>query len=113
MRDEGGRRAYRLSCLAFKRSKLTAFQPLAAITKDWEDWFIEKYNIELAPLYYPPYNFKRTGCKGCPFNAKLCQDLDIMGELMPNERKQCEIIWAPVYEEYRRLGYRLKRAPHA
>ena len=28
---------------------------------------------------------------------------------MPNERKQCEYIWKPVYEEYRRLGYRLKK----
>lgn len=25
------------------------------------------------------------------------------------ERKQCEIIWKPVYDEYRRLGYRLKK----
>ena len=28
---------------------------------------------------------------------------------MPNERKQCELIWKPVYEEYRRLNYRLKK----
>lgn len=28
---------------------------------------------------------------------------------MPNERKQCEYIWQPVYAEYRRLGYRLKK----
>ena len=31
-----------------------------------------------------------------------------MEKLLPNERKQCEIIWKPVYEEYRRIGYRLK-----
>lgn len=29
--------------------------------------------------------------------------------LFPNERKQCEIIWKPVYAEYRRLGYRLRK----
>ena len=28
---------------------------------------------------------------------------------MPNERKQCEIIWKPIYDEYRRINYRLKR----
>lgn len=25
------------------------------------------------------------------------------------EYKQCEIIWKPVYDEYRRIGYRLKK----
>ena len=26
---------------------------------------------------------------------------------LPNEKKQCEIIWKPIYEEYRRINYRL------
>ena len=32
----------------------------------------------------------------------------IADKVLPNERKQCEFIWKPVYEEYRRIGYRLK-----
>jgi hypothetical protein len=32
-----------------------------------------------------------------------------MERLLPAERKQCEYIWKPVYEEYRRLGYRLRK----
>lgn len=28
---------------------------------------------------------------------------------MPIERRQCEIIWKPVYDEYRRLNYRLTK----
>ena len=32
-----------------------------------------------------------------------------MEKLLPIEKKQCEIIWKPVYEEYRKVGYRLKR----
>ena len=28
---------------------------------------------------------------------------------LPAERKQCEIIWKPIYDEYRRIGYRLKQ----
>ena len=32
-----------------------------------------------------------------------------MEELLPNERKACEAIWKPVYEEYRRIGYRLRK----
>lgn len=110
MTDEGGRRAYSAKCLAFKcNGKLKAFQPLIPITKEWEKWFVDKYNIELPALYYEPYNFIRTGCKGCPFNKNLQNDLDVLSQYFPNERKQCEIIWKPVYSEYRRLGYRLKK----
>lgn len=106
MQEEGGRRG-NAQCLAFRGGKLKAFQPLVPLTKEWEDWFIEKYNIELPIVYYAPYNFTRTGCKGCPFAIKLQHELDILQEYFPKERKQCEIIWKPVYDEYRRLRYRL------
>lgn len=85
------------------------FQPLTAVDHEWEEYFIKHENIKLCKLYYPPYNFERTGCKGCPYNINLQQTLDTLGQFFPNERKQCELIWRPVYEEYRRLGYRLKR----
>lgn len=32
-----------------------------------------------------------------------------MEKYLPGERAQCEAIWKPVYDEYRRLGYRLNR----
>jgi hypothetical protein len=32
-----------------------------------------------------------------------------MARLMPVEERQCEIIWKPVYDEYRRINYRLKK----
>ena len=88
--------------------KQTKFYPLKKVNKEWETWFINKYNIELCKLYYQPYNFERTGCKGCPFSLHLQKDLETMEKLLPNERKQCEFIWEPVYKEYRRLKYRLK-----
>ena len=106
--DEGGRRES-AKCLAFSGKKFKAFQPLVAVTKDWERWFIDTYNIALPIVYYPPYNFERTGCKGCPFAIELQRELDVLQEYFPNERKQCEAIWKPVYDEYRRLGYRLKK----
>lgn len=106
-RAEGGRR-FRAECLVFENEKLKAFQPLAPITEDWEDWFIETYNIEISEIYKPPYNFTRTGCKGCPFAIELQQELDTLERFFPAERKQCEIIWKPIYEEYRRIGYRLR-----
>ena len=86
------------------------FQPLTAVDKEWEEYFIEKEQIKLCELYYPPYNFERTGCKGCPYNIHLQKSLDILAQFFPSERKQCEYIWGPVYEEYRRIGYRLKRS---
>lgn len=107
MREEGGRRSG-AQCLAFKGKNLWHFQPLAPLTKDWEDWFINTYNIKLCDIYKEPYNFTRTGCKGCPFALNLQEELDTLEKFFPNERKQCEIIWKPVYDEYRRINYRLK-----
>lgn len=109
MRGEGGRRN-RAECLAFENKKLKNFQPLAPVTKSWEEWFIKEYNVDICDIYKPPYNFERTGCKGCPFNPTLQKDLDTLEVFFPNERKQCEYIWKPVYDEYRRIGYRLRKA---
>lgn len=108
MRAEGGRREKGV-CLVFSNTKLRFFQPLIPISKEWEEWFIEQYKITICDIYKPPYNFMRTGCKGCPFALHLQDELNTLGRLFPNERKQCEYIWKPVYEEYRRLGYRLKK----
>lgn len=108
MPSEGGRRAT-TKCIAFKnKGKILSFHPLAPLNKEWEDWFIDTYNIDICDIYKEPYNFERTGCKGCPFNIKIQQELDILEKYFPEERKQCEIIWKPVYDEYRRIGYRLK-----
>lgn len=109
MPSEGGRRAT-TKCLAFKnKGKILSFHPLAPLSKQWEDWFIEKYNISISDIYNEPYNRERTGCKGCPFAIDLQEELDMLEKFFPEERKQCEIIWKPVYEEYRRIGYRLKK----
>ena len=107
MREEGGRRMSS-SCAVFKGKKLSRFQPLVPVTKEWEEWYIGKSDITLCPLYYAPFNFERTGCKGCPFNVELEKDLASLREKLPSEARQCEIIWKPVYDEYRRIGYRLK-----
>ncbi len=109
MASEGGQRD-KAKCMAFRGGKFKAFQPLAPMNKEWEDWFIKEYGVEICDIYKPPYNFDRTGCKGCPFNINLQQGLDTLKEYFPVDYKQCEIIWKPVYDEYRRLGYRLRQA---
>ena len=105
---EGGFRN-RAQCLAFRKGKFHSFQPLVVCSDEWMDWYIDLRDIQLCEIYYPPYNFKRTGCKGCPFNIHIARELKILETFLPSERKQCEIIWKPVYDEYRRLGYRLKQ----
>ena len=77
------------------------------MSDEWIEWFIEKYDIELCKLYYEPYKFIRTGCCGCPYNIKIKDDLETMEKLLPIEYKKANIIWKPVYDEYRRIGYRL------
>lgn len=103
--EEGGNRA-RLSCLT-NNGKM--FHPLIVVSEEWENEFIKKFNIKLCRLYYPPFNFKRTGCKGCPFALTLQEQLLTMKKLLPNEYKQCLLLWKPVYDEYVRLGYRLDK----
>ncbi len=104
--DEKGERSH-AKCMVVSKNSIH-FQPLTAVDHEWEDYFIQAEHIQLCKLYYPPYNFTRTGCKGCPYNIHLAENLQTLEQYFPNERKQCELIWGPVYGEYRRLGYRLK-----
>lgn len=108
-KEEGGAREKLTCIITDKQNKLVKFHPLVVINDDFENWFINKYNIKLCKLYYEPFNFKRTGCKGCPYSLDLQEQLDTMAMFLPNEKKQCEMIWKPVYQEYRRLGYRLRK----
>ena len=108
--SEGGERASIKGCiLTDKQGNLKRFHPLIKVNDEWEEWFIKKHNIQLCELYLPPFNFARSGCKGCPFSLTLQDQLETMELYLPNERKQCELIWKPVYDEYRRLNYRLKK----
>lgn len=108
-KEEGGQRQTIKGCAVIdSKGKLRRFHPLLVVDEHWEEEFIKNNKIELCALYGEPYNFKRTGCKGCPFSLDLQQQLEIMEKYLPNERQQCEFIWKPIYEEYRRLNYRLK-----
>lgn len=110
MASEGGQRVRIQACIITDKSgHLKKFHPLLKVSEEWEEWYIQERGIMLCKLYYPPYSFKRTGCKGCPYALGLQEQLEVMYTLMPEEYKQCEIIWKPVYDEYRRIGYRLKK----
>lgn len=107
---EGGQRANHNGCVVFdKNHSLRKFKPLNPCNDNFIEWYIQINDIKLCALYYPPFNFHRTGCKGCPYSINLQEQLEIMDKYLPNERKQCELVWKPIYQEYRRIGYRLKR----
>lgn len=110
LREEGGQRR-NITCITTdsRSGSIKKFHPLSVVSKDFEEWYIKQRNIKLCELYYPPYNFERTGCKGCPYSLHLQEQLNTMAILLPAEKKQCEMIWKPVYEEYRRIGYRLRK----
>ena len=104
-KEEGGNRR-NISCLSKKMDK---FHPLAPVSEAWEWEFVKRFNIDICKLYYPPYNFKRTGCKGCPNNEDIFETLETLKKLLPKEYKQCWHLWKPVYNEYIRIGYRLPK----
>lgn len=104
MRNEEGGNRTRLSCLSRNNTK---FHPIVVCSSEWEDWFIKEQGIQLCRLYYPPFNFERTGCVGCPFNVHLEQELNTLERFIPRERERAERIFAYTYAEYRRINYRL------
>lgn len=109
-KEEGGTRTLIQGCvLTDKQGHLKKFHPLLVVDDDWEETFIKANNINVCDLYKPPYNFKRTGCKFCPFSLDLAEQLETARRLLPNEAMQGEIIWKQVFDEYRRIGYRLRK----
>lgn len=104
--QEGGNRSNLACVTSGKNGK--HFNILAPVTEEWEEWFIKTYHIELCELYYPPYNFKRTGCLGCPFNMNLGYELDNLKQIDEKTYKQANLLWQETYDEYRRINYRLK-----
>lgn len=107
----GGQRKNHTGCVIFDskdKNKITKFKPLNPVSHEFEKWFIEKYQVKLCSLYYEPYNFTRTGCRGCPYAIDLQQELDIMEKYLPSEYKACNALWKPVYDIYREHNYRLR-----
>lgn len=110
--EEGGLRSSHGDCLSIdKEGNLKKFKPLNPMKSEWIDWFVGKYQLPLCELYYPPYNFNRSGCVGCPYNRNIKDTLDVLNDKLPNEYRKATLLWKPVYDEYIRIGYRLKKYP--
>lgn len=103
--NEGGQRASHSGCIVAKEGKIKKFKPLNPVSDTFIDEFVKRFEIPLSRLY-TEYGFKRSGCAGCPFNRYLQDDLEKMPKV---DRRKSEYIWKPVYDEYRRIGYRLRK----
>lgn len=109
--EEGGMRILN-GCTIFKEGKLKKFHPLKVVSDDFEKEIIIREKIQLCKLYYDPFNFYRTGCMACPYAIDLQDELDRLYKHLPNEYFKAIRLWKPVYDEYIRIGYRLKYYPH-
>jgi len=103
---EGGLRSDYGKCYSEYKGKVK-FNPLFVVNDEWENEFIKRNNIKLCSLYYPPYNFNRTGCVGCPYIPDLQNYLLTMKKNDYPTFKRCWYLWGYVYELYLKLGYRL------
>ena len=72
---EGGYRNYQSNCAVFKGENLKKFHPLKPCSDDFVETFLKETRYPICDLYKEPFNFKRTGCLGCPFNIDLKAEL--------------------------------------
>lgn len=95
-----------VACTVFENGGIKKFHPLAPCDDDFIGWFVLTHKLEINPLYRPPFNFKRTGCVGCPYNMELGKQLSLLARVQPSEVKRCFNLFGEVYKEYRRIHYR-------
>lgn len=103
---EGGNRN-NLACITEGKNG-KHFNILAPLNDDFIEWFIKKYDIKLCELYYEPFNFKRTGCLSCPFALDLEEQMLKLKMYDKKTYKQANYLWGEVFEEYKKIDYRLK-----
>lgn len=112
--EEGGMRTV-IKCVVFddkNKDKIRRFHPLLVVSDEWEREFAKRNNVEVCKLYKPPYNFVRTGCRCCAFARNVAEELEILYKLLPSDYWAAVRLWKPVFDEYIRIGYRLKQYPH-
>lgn len=110
MKAEGGQRTS-LHCIVTdsKSGKVKKFHPLSVVSTEWETWYIAHKSIQLC-LQIKAVWATATACASKIVRRiiKFAQ-LNTLEQYLPTERKRAELLWKPVYEEYRRIGYRLQK----
>ena len=107
-RAEGGQRTH-LNCVITENNKLKKFHPLAIVNSDWENWYIDQKSIQLCLKVNAKWAHTASGPSKVVRRVIQFAQLDTLRKLLPEEAKRAEWLWKDVFDEYRRIGFRLKK----
>ena len=109
LKEEQGQRSTINCIVTDDKGKIKKFHPLSVVSHEWEKWYIDNKSIQLAlklSRVWTPYTSRSNKVVRWVIQ---CGQLDTLEQLMPEEKKRCEWLWKPIYDEYRRIGYRLRK----
>ena len=109
MKAEGGQRNTLNCVVTDKDGKLKKFHPLAIVSGDWEKWYIEHKSIKLALQVETKRTQTASAASKVVRRIIQISQLDTLAQVLPEEKKRGEWLWEPVFSEYRRIGYRLRK----
>lgn len=95
--SEGGMRKVMQNCLMYSKRRGTRFLPILHFNTHDKEVYKDLYGVVNSDAY-TVYQFKRTGCSGCPYNPNLFQELETLRRYEPRLAKVAEAIFAPSYE---------------
>lgn len=105
--EEGGMRALN-GCTIFNDDKLKKFHPLKIVSEKWEEEFINRYNIKLCKLYYPPFNIGYH-YKSYKDNLKEKEYYDFLYKILSMYNMPYVIIHYP--EALYKLAFKMNNTP--
>ena len=102
---EGGVRAGAYTtCTSFDaKNGIDTFRPLFWYTQSDKDYYAERFEVQHSRCY-SEYGLKRTGCVGCPFGRKICDELSVIEHYEPQLYVACSNVFKESYlytEQYR------------
>ncbi len=72
------------------------FRPLYYVSDEDKAWYKQEYGIRYSDAY-EVYGMKRTGCCGCPINARAVEELELIRPWEPNVVKGAWAIFGKSY----------------
>ena len=99
---EGGVRSIHKdrSCFDEQRDGTYRMRPLFYVSDRDKAWYKNEFGIRYSDAY-EVYGLKRTGCTGCPINAKATEELERIAKYEPQLAKAAWNVFGASYE-YRR-----------
>lgn len=99
---EGGTRQALKECFTYSEREGAKFRPVFWFTDADKEAYRQIFGLRLSRCY-TLYGFKRTGCAGCPYNAKFDKDNEKVRPYEGGLVRVAEKVFAPSYEYTRRF----------